>query len=91
MRLIDADKLPRTNVIDRIDGREVFINQWISASAIDKAPIVDAIPIAWIKREMSMTQELSGRCTYYEALDLLLRNWKEDNSGLDEDGRQRWN
>lgn len=46
MRLIDADELPEVNTIERIEGdREVFVNSWIPAAAIWKAPTVEAIPI----------------------------------------------
>ena len=46
MRLIDADELPEVNTIERIEGeREVFVNSWIPATAIWKAPTVEAIPI----------------------------------------------
>ena len=57
MRLIDADELPEVNTIERIEGdREVFVNSWIPASAIWKAPTVDAIPITDLYRMISNVQ-----------------------------------
>lgn len=49
MRLIDADELPEVDTIERIEGeRDVFVNSWIPAAAIRKAPTVEAIPIECI-------------------------------------------
>lgn len=50
MRLIDADELPEVNTIEGIEGeRDVFVNSWIPASAIWKAPTVDAVPVVRCK------------------------------------------
>lgn len=72
MRLIDADKLPVTNVIEGIHGKEVYVNPWISALAIENAPTVEAIPISWLRKINAMCGQ---ETRLQEALDL----WESKN------------
>lgn len=45
MRLIDADKLPVVETIERIENKDIFVSGWVPAKSIADAPIVEAIPI----------------------------------------------
>ena len=47
MRLIDAEKIHRSRA-KITEGSKSFYKEWFSASAIDNAPTVEAIPIEWI-------------------------------------------
>ena len=88
MRLIDADKLPEVNTIERIDGdREVFVSSWIPATAIWKAPTVEAIPIEWVKKYLAKlivvqddldypNQLLIGRVI---GIEIMLEEWEKEN------------
>ena len=78
MRLIDADKLPEVNTIERIEGeREVFVNSWIPAAAIWKAPTVEAIPTEWIKKKINAEPPFSEEGMYWcELLD----DWRKENA-----------
>lgn len=49
MRLIDADKLPTFNQVERITDTEIEYTSWIPRGIIEHAPTVEAIPIEWIK------------------------------------------
>lgn len=48
MRLIDADKIHRSRA-KITEGSKSFYKEWFSASAIDNAPTVEAIPIEWFE------------------------------------------
>lgn len=75
MRLIDADKLPEVNTIERIDGeREVFANSWIPAAAIWKAPTVEAIPIEWLRERASRMLDFG------EGVERIIKEWKDEQS-----------
>ena len=81
MRLIDADELPEVNTIERIeDEREVFVNSWVPASAIWKAPTVEAIPVEWIKEWFStrMNSTLLPR-NYEMVCNWLIYDWEKEN------------
>lgn len=78
MRLIDADELPEVNTIERIEGdREVFVNSWIPASAIWKAPTVEAIPIEWV--EEYCAENWAEYSSQHDAIRRMLENWREEN------------
>lgn len=58
MRLIDADKLHyHRELIDKLD-RGIGSAVVVYAKEIDKAPLVDAIPIEWLKKK---SQEFAER------------------------------
>lgn len=48
MRLIDTDKIHRSRA-KITEGSKSFYKEWFSASAIDNAPTVEAIPIEWFE------------------------------------------
>lgn len=78
MRLIDADKLPEVNTIERIEGdREVFVNSWIPATAIWKAPTVEAIPIQWIYLWRLKNMDICP--VDYIPFSALLNDWEKEN------------
>lgn len=82
MRLIDADELPEVNTIERIEGdREVFVNSWIPATAIWKAPTVEAIPIEWIEKYNNENWFDAG--TQYNAVTCMLDQWREEHESKD--------
>ena len=83
MRLIDANKLPRSHKV-MLEGRlEAFENEWVSAYAIDNAPTVDAIPVKWIKNYAShkASKDLIDcywHCWEDDALKMI-EDWEKEN------------
>ena len=79
MRLIDVDILPEVDTIERIDGeRDVFVNSWIPAAAIWKAPTVEAIPIEWLKE--LQTKYLEAECFMSVCVvNEMLNLWRKEN------------
>ena len=81
MRLIDADKLKRTEGIFQYQISESFDR--ISASAytfedVENAPTVDAIPIEWIKETIKLAENVQAS-KYAEHLRILLEDWEKEN------------
>ena len=84
MRLIDADELPEVNTIERIEGdREVFVNSWVPASAIWKAPTIEAIPIEWIEKwHKEEDRRLGDGWTHIEyphSHSRMIADWRKEN------------
>ena len=85
MRLIDADKLHyHRELIDKLDcGISPAVV--VYAKEIDKAPIINAIPIEWIKNEARKAMTAGHRynhdygLVYTACLDQLLENWEKEN------------
>lgn len=86
-RLIDVDRLLR-NIASIPDLRKLSIKT--ISEAIDACPLIESIPLSYIKKEIEVTKQLSGTCKYSEALGLLLMNYDEDSNGIPADRRYRW-
>ena len=79
MRLIDADALKMNFPHDEDWDYPVNTNQYVS-ELIDSMPIVDAIPVEWIK--IYMITETEKGDFMFACLCELLRDWRyanEDN------------
>lgn len=83
MRLVDADKLPEVNSIERTDERGVFVCSWIPAEAIWNAPTVEAIPIEWIKKwHEEEDRRLGDGWTHIEhphSHIRMIEDWRKEN------------
>lgn len=82
MRLVDADKLPVVNTIERIEGKNVFVTGWIPAQSIANAPTVNAVPVEWIKKQLKKQEYRKLLIDYIEwssCLEWLIDTWEEEN------------
>lgn len=80
MRFIDADKIHRSRA-SITEGLKSSYKEWFSASEIDNAPTVKAIPIDWIKDKMDKLEDI-GRLEFCEYLDELLVDWEKENEQM---------
>lgn len=71
MRLIDADKLHYIRKWFEDSGKGEVV---VFAKEIDKAPIVEAIPIKWIKKQALEHPHLDGTLFYQ-----MIRQWEKEN------------
>lgn len=81
MRLIDADKLKRTEGMFQYQINEVFDR--LSASAytfedVENAPTVEAIPIEWIKKWISERNDFPTM-PYNQHIWNMLEDWETEN------------
>lgn len=81
MRLINVDELPVVNSIERIEGRDVFVESWIPATTIWNAPTVEAIPIVWIDTYCTDCS-IDLRDNDATAIKKLLGDWRKENEGI---------
>ena len=86
MRLIDADKLHYKKVCCDENYKLTVV---VFAKEIDKAPLVDAIPIDYIKEQIEMYDGLSDirddrwgdiYHTFSQLLRGLIAHWRKDNA-----------
>lgn len=75
MRLIDTDKIHRSRA-KITEGSKSFYKEWFSASAIDNAPTVEAIPKEWIR---DYTLRLPDGNAAYECILVMLEDWEKEN------------
>ena len=81
-RLIDANKLPMVNTIERIEGKDVFVTSWIPAESIANAPTVNAVPVEWIKKQLEKQEYRKLLIDYIEwssCLEWLIDTWENEN------------
>ena len=72
MRLIDTDKIHRSRA--RItEGSKSSYKEWFSASEIDNAPTVEAIPIEFIEK---FRNQFEPGDDDYKLIDALLDIWR---------------
>ena len=76
MRLIDADKLPATCTLTIVNGH-IELTGWFAAERISEAPIVDAIPVEWIKTW------LAKRDPYDDCIYDMLLDWEAKEHAID--------
>ena len=90
-RLIDANRLLTPGYTDMFDEPIHFVS--FSREAIENAPTVDAIPVAFIEEKMRKYEELAYNSIpkiqqrYFDketALKSLINNWREKNGKDDE-------
>lgn len=80
-RLIDANKLPEVDTIERIDGeREVFVNSWVPAMAIWKAPTVEAVPVEWLKQWEEKHKNDPCYCGFVS--EEIIKDWEKENADV---------
>jgi len=88
MRLIDADKLKRTEGMFQYQISDAFDR--LSASAyrfedVENAPTVEAIPVEWIEKWIETDHNTKRRTPYYykrlfrSRLKMMLEDWKKEN------------
>ena len=78
MRLIDADKIHRTRA-KITEGSKSFYKEWFSASEIDDAPTVKAIPVEWIEKFMNRFRCDMVISDEYALLHYMLTEWEKEN------------
>lgn len=85
-RLIDANRLLNPGYTDMFDEPIHFVS--FSREAIENAPTVDAIPVAFIEEKMRKYEELAYNSTpkiqqrYFDKVDALkslIYYWREKN------------
>ncbi len=72
MRLIDADKIRYSDLSDGHVPEGVWCT-W--KDRIDAMPIVEAIPIEWLKNELIPKVEKLGATTYVDNIKFVLEDW----------------
>lgn len=75
MKLIDTDKIHRSRA-KITEGSKSFYKEWFSASAIDNAPTVEAIPVEYIK---AFKEEVRDVTNGKAVIERLLENWEKEN------------
>ena len=81
MRLIDTDKIHRSRA-KITEGSKSFYKEWFSASAIDNAPTVEAIPIEWLKKKCNEADNIGMGIDDWSVKDcyeLVLEDWEKEN------------
>ena len=76
MRLIDADKIHRSRA-KITEGSKSFYKEWFSASAIDNAPTVEAIPIEWILNHPKFPHKNEDR---KKCILDMIEDWRKENA-----------
>jgi len=81
MRLINADELPVVSTIERIEGNDVFVANWIPTDSIDNAPTVEAIPVEWIRKWHGINDIKDFDLREYVKCTMLymIKDWKNEN------------
>lgn len=78
MDLIDRSKLHPVDVVEGIDGKDVFTTRSYWAADVANAPTVEAIPIEWLKE--LQTKYLEAECFMSVCVvNEILNLWRKEN------------